>query len=533
MPLKHFPMKYFFMTALSLLCLVVKAQVKIGNNAGTINAASLFELESTNKGLLIPRLSPGERNGIMNPPTGLLIYNKGTDELNIYNNGAWQSIANSYTFNYATDNAGQTLASNGVNFLANNFLLNRSSHLLVGYLPSDSYTIIDTLMVNGNIRVGKNAPWSSAASDRIIKFGDVSFATIGEQLEDDKLVFRAKNFSFLISDPGYSGNVGIGTAAPNASLHVKRGTAGGGTAAFDGTANNSYFNYSTSEDTYISGGKATSKVIINNVSSGDVNLVTGGGKVGIGTATTNAMLHVARGPATSNTAEFDGTAINSYFNNGPGEHTYISGGKVNSLVIINELSAGDVVIASGGGNVGIGATLPAARLDINGTLKISGGSPGTGKVLTSDANGLASWQAPLSQVNFKGLSALGTNVPNNSITQLIFFGESFDNGNGYNTSTSIFTAPSAGVYYFHVQEAFPISFAGDARLYINVNGITQTYSSSQLSATTLSQTRSVSAMVTLSAGDQVTALALQNSGATVLVGAGGTSLNYFMGYKIN
>ncbi|MHC4750092.1 MAG: tail fiber domain-containing protein [Planctomycetota bacterium] len=46
------------------------------------------------------------------------------------------------------------------------------------------------------------------------------------------------------------------------------------------------------------------------------------------------------------------------------------------------------------GDVGIGTTSPAAKLDVNGQVKIAGGSPGAGKVLTSDATGLASWQAP-------------------------------------------------------------------------------------------------------------------------------------------
>lgn len=44
------------------------------------------------------------------------------------------------------------------------------------------------------------------------------------------------------------------------------------------------------------------------------------------------------------------------------------------------------------GDVGIGTTAPAAKLDVAGQVKITGGSPGAGKVLTSDANGLASWQ---------------------------------------------------------------------------------------------------------------------------------------------
>ncbi|MBL7765025.1 MAG: tail fiber domain-containing protein, partial [Chitinophagaceae bacterium] len=43
-------------------------------------------------------------------------------------------------------------------------------------------------------------------------------------------------------------------------------------------------------------------------------------------------------------------------------------------------------------SVGIGTTNPTARLEVAGQVKITGGAPGAGKVLTSDANGLATWQ---------------------------------------------------------------------------------------------------------------------------------------------
>ena len=45
------------------------------------------------------------------------------------------------------------------------------------------------------------------------------------------------------------------------------------------------------------------------------------------------------------------------------------------------------------GNVGIADANPGARLSIGGNIKIADGTQGTGKVLTSDANGLACWQA--------------------------------------------------------------------------------------------------------------------------------------------
>lgn len=52
----------------------------------------------------------------------------------------------------------------------------------------------------------------------------------------------------------------------------------------------------------------------------------------------------------------------------------------------------DLVSIAGNGNVGIGTVEPSAKLEVTGQVKITGGAPGAGKVLTSDANGLASWQ---------------------------------------------------------------------------------------------------------------------------------------------
>lgn len=51
-------------------------------------------------------------------------------------------------------------------------------------------------------------------------------------------------------------------------------------------------------------------------------------------------------------------------------------------------------IYNAGSNVGIGTTSPATKLHINGTLRIVEGNQAAGKILTSDANGNATWQVP-------------------------------------------------------------------------------------------------------------------------------------------
>ncbi len=61
------------------------------------------------------------------------------------------------------------------------------------------------------------------------------------------------------------------------------------------------------------------------------------------------------------------------------------------------------------GNVGIGTINPGAKLEVIGQIKITGGSPADGKILTSDENGLASWKAVSDLIPGGGNLPPGTN----------------------------------------------------------------------------------------------------------------------------
>lgn len=66
------------------------------------------------------------------------------------------------------------------------------------------------------------------------------------------------------------------------------------------------------------------------------------------------------------------------------------------------------------GNIGVGTSTPGAKLEVAGQVKITGGTPGLGKVLTSDANGLASWQTPNAGINYT--AGTGINISGNTIS---------------------------------------------------------------------------------------------------------------------
>jgi hypothetical protein len=84
-----------------------------------------------------------------------------------------------------------------------------------------------------------------------------------------------------------------------------------------------------------------------------------------------------------------------------------------------------------GTKLGIGVSSPTAQLEVNGQVKITGGTPGAGQVLTCDANGLATWEpAPgAGTVGGSGLASriaywTGTSTVSNAISL------AWDNVNG-------------------------------------------------------------------------------------------------------
>ena len=120
-----------------------------------------------------------------------------------------------------------------------------------------------------------------------------------------------------------------------------------------------------------------------------------GGNIGIGTTTPTSKLEVSdyESQVITNDDTFVAN-IHSYHNNGLLVHTGYNDGV--DIARFSSIGFGYVevprMVIKDTGNVGVGTTSPDAKLDVNGQVKISGGSPGAGKVLTSDASGLASWQ---------------------------------------------------------------------------------------------------------------------------------------------
>ena len=64
-------------------------KIKIGGGTTPISSSALLELNSTNKGLLLPRMTDAQMSSIVNPVKGLIIYNTDNNCLYVKNTTSW------------------------------------------------------------------------------------------------------------------------------------------------------------------------------------------------------------------------------------------------------------------------------------------------------------------------------------------------------------------------------------------------------------------------------------------------------------
>ncbi|MBL8031838.1 MAG: FG-GAP repeat protein, partial [Candidatus Doudnabacteria bacterium] len=76
------------------LAVATNAQVKVGDNPTALDPNAVLEMESTTKGMMLPRMTAAQRDAISNPSNSMLIYNSTEGCINIYSvaETKWKSL---------------------------------------------------------------------------------------------------------------------------------------------------------------------------------------------------------------------------------------------------------------------------------------------------------------------------------------------------------------------------------------------------------------------------------------------------------
>ena len=104
-----------FKKVLTILFLIIQlsnlsnAQIAINSDGSAPDASAMLEITSSNKGILIPRVTTAERTAITSPATGLMVYDTDENSFWYYNGTAWSTIGGGAGF---TSESGITHSNN-------------------------------------------------------------------------------------------------------------------------------------------------------------------------------------------------------------------------------------------------------------------------------------------------------------------------------------------------------------------------------------------------------------------------------------
>ncbi len=187
------------------ICIVCLAQA-VGIGTSSPHPSAQLDVTSTNKGLLIPRLTLAQRGTIASPVPGLLIYQ--TDGVPGYYsyNGLFWSITNTQWNNVNYPD---------IFFTAGNVSIGNNTSIA-------KLNVIGDQMIYGALPLLFFRPQSGATTSQIRfqltdgsnEFGITHF---GSRLTLGRVVGTTVANDLIVASDG---NIGIGTTAPNAKLHV-------------------------------------------------------------------------------------------------------------------------------------------------------------------------------------------------------------------------------------------------------------------------------------------------------------------------
>ena len=105
LPSTKFLIKQPFLYAIALMAILSLgiseksiAQGAVGIGTVTPAASAVLDIVSTNKGVLVPRLTVGQRDAIATPANGLLIYNVADSKFNYWDGVKWAAVGEGLTW---------------------------------------------------------------------------------------------------------------------------------------------------------------------------------------------------------------------------------------------------------------------------------------------------------------------------------------------------------------------------------------------------------------------------------------------------
>lgn len=426
--------KVLVLVLISFVAFAVNAQNSVGIGTNSPNGSAALDINSTTKGLLIPRVTGAQRTAIASPATGLLVFDTDSKTIWAFDGTAWKNLyANisggnfflpySQTVNTATPSL--QITNNG----SGNTIEGISTHTLgTGILAQTTGDFGRGITASAN-RPGGRAMYAIA---------------------DSGAVLFAENF--------YAGNTN------NAISVTNRGIAKTMNLVLSNSTSNS-------ANMQIAGNHLGEQLLIfqTNAANDKPAVSVSNSGTGVGINVSNTSGYAIKAVTNSGTGaagvygQNTGTAGSGIIGNSDATNTQgVYGLSANGIgVRAHSNNYRAVQATSTTGTALYGSSTDSYALETNGNIKIAGGNtnPSDGAVLTSDATGNAAWVNTKKAFRVNRINTNFENAPTGVWTKVHFEYQDYDYGNHFVTihengnpsQGSMFYVPLTGVYSFRAR----------------------------------------------------------------------------------
>ncbi len=426
---------FILFTTLFLTTVMFAQNVAINNDGSSATGSAMLDVKSTTKGFMMPRMSSTDRASIVLPALGLLVFDTDTKTIWAYDGNSWKNL---YT-------------SGGGLILPFSQSVNTGSYAF--QVTNDGTGAAIEGSSTAQFGIGMTAKTTGEASWGLFAFSNGAGSQSIRSYADNGTAFHGEN----------------NNAANTNTLMNLLNKGAGKTGSFQ-LANNS----STSPNVQIAGNHLGEQLKIYQTNAANTQAAVSIENSGTGAALYAKTANNGAGVFGESNTNYGVRGVTNTSTGFAGVHGQNNGSAGSGVVGVSNAANTQGVYGSSANGIAVRAlSTNGTALDVNGNVKIAGGNtnPGAGKVLTSDANGNATWQDVSSgpTVGFKATGLMNgfPELGQNTDTKVQFGTQEYDLGNNFISITengnlseaNVFYVPFNGLYHFNITIDFDLKQA--------------------------------------------------------------------------
>jgi hypothetical protein len=224
-------MKHLLLYLFLIIGISAHAQVAINTDASAPDNSAMLDVKSTNRGMLVPRMTTAQRTAIASPASGLLVFDNTSGSFWFYSAGSWVELTDQGSLQWTPSGSNISYSTGNVGIgdatPSETLTVGNGDKFQVSGSQGDVTFTDDDASIQFPATTNPNSPMiymfgsGTLNADRMVLSHSPAYPQWGIEYKDTTDVFHFRSqsirrFSFNMAN----GRMGIGTTDPLAKLDV-------------------------------------------------------------------------------------------------------------------------------------------------------------------------------------------------------------------------------------------------------------------------------------------------------------------------